>query len=330
MSRRVPILIALAGFSLFLAGTGPARAVAVDVELALGVDVSGSTDEDEFALMINGYASAFRSSAVQNAIGAGPMGQIAVSMYFWTAVESDGLQAVKIPFTLVTPGSANSFADQIESLLDPITELETPQGTITFDPPLLEPYFLNLDTLQIFGGLGGGSGFTAVAQAIAFGTAHLGVDNGFEGTRSVLDISGDGQENVDHDPAGCSIPSACEPLGQIISPLDPSIIDDPDRYFAAVIAARNAAAAAGITINGLPIETDIPDLSDEFYGPYVITADGFVQTADDFDSFGEAVTNKLAAEIVPEPSAAVLLLLALSVFGARARRGPGPSVPGSV
>jgi hypothetical protein len=313
------------------AGTRSARAVAVDVELALAVDVSGSTDATEFAQMINGYASAFRSPSVQSAIAAGPNQQIAVSMYFWTAVESNGLQAVKIPFTAVSQASADAFADRIEDLLDPISELETPQGTLEFNPPLREPYFLDLDALQVFGGTGVGTGFTAVAQAITFGQNLLLAENGFEALRKVLDVSGDGQENVDHNPTGCEDAEFCAPLGQIYDPLS-SVIIRPEIYSAAVAAARDAALAAGVTtINGLPIENDISDLEESFYVPFVIGGEGaFARTATGFDTFSAAIEDKLEGEIAPEPSLGALVLLGLlSVSWARARTARGPSARGS-
>jgi hypothetical protein len=254
-------------------------------------------------------------------------------MYFWSAVESNGLAAVKIPFSAISSATAGAFADRIEDLLDPITELVTEQGTIVFDPPLREPYFLieSGDAFEIFGGTGEGSGFTAVAQAIDFGRNLLLAENGFESDRKVLDISGDGQENVNHNPLGCFDAEFCAGLGQIYDPLT-SVIDQPDIYFAAVTAARAAALAAGVTtINGLPIENDIRDLTEQFYVPYVIGGDGaFALPAAAYEDFGTAIANKLVAEIVPEPSAAALLLLGLvSVSWARARTGRDPSARGS-
>jgi hypothetical protein len=334
MVRRNRIAVALCSVVLGVTA-GKASAVPVDLELALAVDVSGSTAADEFQLMINGYASAFRSSTVQDAIQSGPNARIAVSMYFWTSEGNDGLQAVKIPFTEVTRDSANALADRIADLLDPITEISTPGGTFQLDQPLHEPVFIDVSNppnIGIFGGTGSGSGFTAVAQAITFGSNLLVGDNGFESARRVLDVSGDGHENVDRNIQGCSDPEACAAPGLVISPLDPSVISNPDLYFAQVAAARAAALAAGVTaINGLPIETDIPDLSENFYEPYVIGGDGaFAVSASGYEAFGTAIAQKLASEIAPEPGALALLALGLvSVCGARARRARAPSARGS-
>jgi hypothetical protein len=57
----------------------PARADDVDVALVLVTDVSRSIDDSEFKLEKDGYASAFTSQKVLEAIQGGPTGKIAVS-----------------------------------------------------------------------------------------------------------------------------------------------------------------------------------------------------------------------------------------------------------
>jgi hypothetical protein len=57
----------------------PARADDVDVALVLVTDVSRSIDDSEFKLGKDGYASAFTSQKVLEAIQGGPTGKIAVS-----------------------------------------------------------------------------------------------------------------------------------------------------------------------------------------------------------------------------------------------------------
>ena len=103
-------------------------------------------------------------------------------------------------------------------------------------------------------------------------TAEAFADNGYEGTRRVVDVSGDGPNNA----------------GGLVN------------------AARDRAAAAGITVNGLPILNDtggmyswynIPDL-DLYYRDCVIGGPGaFMVVAEDFGDFARAVRRKLILEI---------------------------------
>ncbi len=129
------------------------------------------------------------------------------------------------------------------------------------------------------------SGNTGVGDALAFATP-LFASNTFTGTRQVIDVSGDGATNVGGDTAS----------------------------------ARDAALAAGIdSINGIVILGQSGLL--EFYENNVVGGSGhFLLTADGFDTFGDAIAEKLEFEIrgaVPEPStygaigAAVLCGLAL-------------------
>src|SRR5258706_15549129 len=63
----------------------PSRAeTAVDWNLVLAGDASGSVDNSRFALQNQGYAAAFRNPKVLAAIRAGARQTIAVSMVQWT------------------------------------------------------------------------------------------------------------------------------------------------------------------------------------------------------------------------------------------------------
>jgi hypothetical protein len=105
-------------------------------------------------------------------------------------------------------------------------------------------------------------GETAVADALA-GAVDLLERNRFEGARRTIDISGDGPTNSGGDP-------------------------DP---------VRDAAAAAGITINGLAIVNEVPTL-DIYYAEHVIGGpDAFLLVAKDYEDFVEAVRQKLLREI---------------------------------
>src|ERR1700726_4639528 len=76
----------------------PARETAVDLNLVLAVDASGSVDNSRFALQNQGYAAAFRNPRVLAAIRAGDQRAIAVSMVQWTG---PALHVVVVPWTLV-------------------------------------------------------------------------------------------------------------------------------------------------------------------------------------------------------------------------------------
>src|SRR3981189_3103589 len=77
----------------------PARPeTAVDLNLVLAVDASGSVDNTRFALQKQGYAAAFLNPRVLAAIRAGDQQAIAISMVQWTGPD---LHVVVVPWTLV-------------------------------------------------------------------------------------------------------------------------------------------------------------------------------------------------------------------------------------
>ncbi|WP_207483255.1 DUF1194 domain-containing protein [Arenibaculum pallidiluteum] len=121
-----------------------------------------------------------------------------------------------------------------------------------------------------------GSGrYTSISGAIDF-SVPLFESNAFEGLRRVIDVSGDGVNN----------------RGRLVT------------------MARDAAVAAGVTINGLPIINDRPnpfgtytpkDL-DAYYEREVIGGPGaFVMVAESFQTFGSAILAKLLREIAATP-----------------------------
>ncbi len=105
---------------------------------------------------------------------------------------------------------------------------------------------------------------TSIASAIEDSVALIDA-NGFVGQRRVIDISGDGIDN---------------------SGLDLS-------------AARDIADVAGVTVNGLAIESEQPGLF-EYYEKNVMTgADCFVVRAVDFEDYTRAIREKLLKELRP-------------------------------
>src|ERR687883_1421586 len=100
--RLTPALIAIhLVAALLLAGSicVPAFAqTAVDLQLVLAVDASGSVDQRRFELQMRGYVAAFRDPRVLQAIQAGTTQAIAVTMVQWTG---PSLQIQVLPWTLI-------------------------------------------------------------------------------------------------------------------------------------------------------------------------------------------------------------------------------------
>src|SRR5438445_13628170 len=71
---------------------------AVDLQLVLAVDASGSVDQRRFELQMQGYVAAFRDPRVLRAIHSGATQAIAVTMVQWTG---PALQIQVLPWTLI-------------------------------------------------------------------------------------------------------------------------------------------------------------------------------------------------------------------------------------
>ena len=109
---------------------------------------------------------------------------------------------------------------------------------------------------------------TAITSALRF-CVPLFFGNGFEARRRIIDVSGDGSDNRG-------------PLPNLM---------------------RDVAIRAGITINGLAIRNEEPNL-DFYYNRYVIGGTGaFIITADDYHDFADAIVVKLVREISQAPMA---------------------------
>jgi hypothetical protein len=107
--------IALGAFAasllLPLLAAAPARADDVDVALVLVTDVSRSIDDSEFALEKNGYASAFTSQKVLEAIQGGPAGKIAVA--YLEFASSFEVRTVLDWTVIRDKASAQAFVDRL-------------------------------------------------------------------------------------------------------------------------------------------------------------------------------------------------------------------------
>jgi hypothetical protein len=258
-------------FALFLAvifvlaGPRPLAALDVDLELIMAVDVSRSIDEDEARLQREGYVRAWRDPRIAHAIENGPLGRIAVAYMEWAGTQ---YQKIIIDWTPIkTAADARAFADQLERASRVSENWTSISSALDFCVPMFD-------------------------------------NNGYEGTRFVIDVSGDGSNNRGR------------PLA----------------------AARADALAKGITINGLPIVNDRPspfgfaaekDL-DKYYEQNVIGGPGaFMIVADGFESFAQAVLTKLIKEIAGVPGDGVRSLAAQPAAQEPAAQELGAQEPGA-
>ncbi len=230
--RARALLLLLLGVMIF---SGPAQAEDVDLELVLAVDGSGSVNEREFNLQLGGIAAAFRSPRIQRAIALGPLRKIAVALMVWSDAAFPKVHTKW--YVIDGPASAETFA-HVASTFYPRTGRPKGQG-------------------------GGGTG---IGAGVAFGLDML-KSNTFNGTRRVIDVSGDGVETKPWYQKAVVMPEA-----------------------------KVMADALQVTINGLAILADFPRL-DEYYRDHVITGAGaFVMHADGFEDFEEAIKEKLYRE----------------------------------
>lgn len=236
--RGVLVFSVLAAAALASGRPACAQGTPVDLELVLAVDVSGSVDEVEAQLQREGYIAALTNERVLNAIQSGAYRRIAVAYVEWGGAH---YQQTIVDWTIVEDAaSANAVASTIAA---------SPYVAIRW---------------------------TSISTAIDYCVALL-ERSPFEGTRRIIDVSGDGKNNNGGD----------------------------------VVSARDRAVAAGITINGLPIldsraggavggprgwPSD-PDL-DLYYQNFVIGGPGaFMVPAESFDTFAKAIQSKLIREI---------------------------------
>jgi Protein of unknown function (DUF1194) len=88
-----------------------ARDVAVDLELVLAVDVSGSIDAQEKAVQRDGYLAAIRSPEFAAAVRAGSLGKIKLAYVEWAGEEA---QRLVVPWRMIDGAeAAQAFATEL-------------------------------------------------------------------------------------------------------------------------------------------------------------------------------------------------------------------------
>jgi hypothetical protein len=201
---------------------------AVDLELVLAIDASGSVDDAEWKLQQDGYAAALRDPRVQAALASGPTGRVAVAVLVWA--DASVPRWTSGWFLLSGPADGDRFA----AFLDDLPRI--PQG-----------------------GTGIGAGLAAAIRMFD--------RNGFAAPRLVVDVSGDGRET-------------------------------PPRETVVLIPMANALAwARGVTVNGLAILNEDPDLATWYHDNVIAGQGSFVMTAADYADFADAIVKKLLREI---------------------------------
>ena len=205
----------------------------VDLELVLAVDVSGSIDDEEARLQREGFVTAITNPHILRAIRSGPFGRVAVMYVEWSGLDRHRIVA---GWTLIADESdARDFAE-----------------TISDAAPFRGQW-------------------TSISSIIDQSMTYL-EENEYRGTRRVIDISGDGENNN----------------------------GDP------IMGARDRDVAAGVTINGLPIINGrigpngmAPPVDlDGYYRDCLIGGPGaFLVVARGFSDFARAIRRKLFLEL---------------------------------
>jgi hypothetical protein len=233
---------ALGGWGIAAPRIGPGvadlrlNAIPVDTELVIAVDVSNSMDPEEQALQREGYILGLTSREFLTALREGANGRIAITYFEWAAIND---QKIVLPWRLIDgQASAEAAAEQIK---------RTP--------------YRRAPRTSIFG-------------ALQF-ALPLFNNSGYNGLRRVIDVSGDGTNN----------------MGPPVTIMRDQVLD------------------AGITINGLPIMLtrgyatgpDIPNL-DVYYEDCVSGGPGsFVIAIHEREQFKQATRDKLVQEIAAAP-----------------------------
>ena len=202
--------------------------------LALGLDVSGSVDEEEYRLQLDGLAAALVSPAVQEAFLGMPQAPVELAIFEWSGLNQHRLL---VDWTRV------SDAGKLKAIS---SRLRGTYGSYT-DPS------------------------TAIGAAMVFGAGLL--EQRQNCWQHTLDLSGDG-------PANAGLAPGLVPNAVVGSTTINGLVIVPS-------------SRANTTKNLSNVKTLI-----DYYQTNVIRGPGaFVEAADDFEDFENAMTRKLLREL---------------------------------
>jgi len=231
-AERLLVCAAAAG-ALIISATGArGKDIAVDLQLVLAVDVSSSMKEQEQTIQRSGYVTALSDPLVARAILSGPLQRIAIAYLEWAGPNH---QHVLVPWRLI---------DGIETA---------------------RRFAAELNAKPIMGGTG-----TSISAGLRY-AAGLFANSGYETRRRVIDLSGDGPNN----------------MGPHLVPT------------------RDVVISSGIVINGLPIMVQPsptgyaarPDLADYFRDCVIGGPGAFVMPANSVGEIADTIRQKLIQEI---------------------------------
>ena len=208
-----------------------ANAIPVDTELVIAVDVSNSMDPEEQELQREGYITGLTSREFMSAVRGGTHGKVAVTYFEWAGLYD---QKILMPWRMIDgPESADAVANEITRAPYRRAPRTSIFGALQFAKPLFD-------------------------------------SSGYNGLRRVIDVSGDGVNN----------------MGPPVTLM------------------RDEVLANGITINGLPIMMKrqygySSDANlDVYYRDCVIGGPGsFMIAIHEREQFKEATRTKLVLEI---------------------------------
>jgi len=230
------LCIVALGFMLLCGRSALADEVVTDANIVTGLDISDSITREDMRLEIESMAQAIRSPEFLAAIQSGRHGRIGFAVFAWHHNQFPDV----VRWTLIgSEEDASAVARQIESRLRVDVEVEARKE---------EPYYMGR--------------LTDLSQAIDHATEMLGTAP-FAGKRSVVNIIGNGEDNVGDDAQ----------------------------------AARDRGVESGAIVNGVVLGGDASVV--DYYRRQVIGGPGaFVMSTNSSETMVEVMTRKFLYDIV--------------------------------